>query len=233
MKWTVFLVEGQTEQVFLQKFIEKLVVLGGLSIQLKKLHAGQLIHVSNRGPSPEDCTHLVQIINVQGDDTVNSYISENLHNFKKKGVHAIYGLRDRFTGSAAKKKIEPVAVDEWTARQSIDFNLDVQVTIALEEVEAWFLSVPCFFHNYHPSLTMAAVNAAADMDLAQVDVEAIVHPSALLRKILQTVGLDYKKRLGDSHKIAAGLDYDLLYLEKSRQLQPLGRLVDQLTRALP
>lgn len=232
MKWTVFLVEGQTEQVFLQWFVEKLVSLQRYHLELQKLSAGNLLRVSSRGVPQEQCSNLVQIVNVQGDDTVNSYIAESMDRFKSRGVHAVYGLRDQFTGSNSKAKVDIDRVDQWTQALTSEVGVEVQITIAIEEVEAWFLSVPSFFVSYDRSLTSEVVNQIAGVDLDVDDVQKIEHPSALIRKILQSVGQDYRKRLDDSHKIASTLDYDKLYLEKSAQFPPLGRLVSQLSNAL-
>lgn len=233
MKHTLFLVEGQTEQIFLLHFIQNICAAGSYAVLLDKLSGGQVLRISRRGHPEEEATHIVQIINMQGDDTVNTFIRDNLAAFKRRGIVSVYGLRDRYTGSKTKTKVDPTRIDEWAAEVSKEYDLDVEITIALEEVEAWFLSVPKFFLNYDTKLDIASINKLLGFNLEDCDVELLEHPASLIDKILRSVNLAYKKRADDSHKIATGLDYDEIYLVKSQEIAPLGRLVAQLGKSLP
>ena len=50
----------------------------------------------------------------------------------------------------------------------------------------------------------------------------------MIKKILRSVDLDYRKRSDESHKIASHLDYEKLYLEKTAIIKPLKRVVNNL-----
>lgn len=233
MKRTLFLVEGQTEQIFLANFAQQLCAIGKYVIFFEKYHAGQIIKIATRGVPEEDATHCIQIMNMQGDDSVNTYIRDNLPAIKAKGVDFVFGLRDRYTGTKQKGKINPRRIDEWTDQLSREQGLTVEITIAIEEIEAWFLSVPGFFLKYHEKLDLGTIENIVGFKLEQCDVEKIDHPASLIDLVLKSVELSYRKRAADSHRIAAGLDYASLYLEKAENIAPLGRLVRQLSQSLP
>lgn len=233
MHKTLFIVEGQTEQVFVAKFVEHLVALAQYRLTLVKLHGGDLIEVGERGVPADDATHHIHIINVGNDEKVNSFIAENIEQFKRKGFHAVFGLRDRFTGSNAKSPINPDAVDLFAQKLEQESQLRIGITIAIEELEAWFLLVPDFFKYYSAALTNEKITSVLGVDLDAIDVETIAHPAQAISKVLQSVGCVYKKRLDDSHKIAEAIDYGALYLDKTLVNQTLKKFVTHLESALP
>lgn len=232
MMRSIFVVEGQTEQIFLTKFIEQLALIQKYTIQLNKFHNREIIELGRRGHPEEESTHIIQIINVENDDKVLSYIEENLKKFVEKGFSAIFGLRDRYTGDKSKTPINPLKVDVSTKSFEEQYKVKVEVTIAIEEVEAWFLAVPSFFSKYDPALTLEIVNEVCEINLATADVELIAHPAQLINKVLSSVGMEYKKKLNDSHKITHNIDYEQLYLEKSQFISSLKKTINHLDYAL-
>lgn len=233
MKQTLFVVEGQTEQVFVHKFIENMISVAQVHVSLIKLHGGNIYEMSARGHPLVGSTHVIRILNVEGDDRVNSYINDNLHAIKKKGYDAVYGLRDLYTGSVAKPKVNPAWLDDWANGLEQDFDIVVKIIVAIEEVEAWFLSVPSFFLAYSSTLTIEKITSIIGYDLSTYDVEKIAHPAQVIDNILKDVGKRYRKKLDDTHTITEALDYETLYLEKSTKLTALGRFTSHLTDALP
>lgn len=233
MHKTLFIVEGQTEQVFVAKFVEHLVALAQYRLTLVKLHGGDLIEVGERGVPADDATHHIHIINVGNDEKVNSFIAENIEQFKRKGFHAVFGLRDRFTGSNSKSPINPDAVDLFAQKLEQESQVKIGITIAIEELEAWFLLVPEFFKYYSTALTNEEITSVIGFDLNVIDVETIAHPAQVISKVLQSVGCVYKKRLDDSHKIAEAIDYGALYLDKTLVNPTLKKFVTHLESALP
>lgn len=232
MKKIAFVVEGQTEQIFVLTFLQHLSSEKQYHIDLKKYNSNQIINISTRGYPQEESTHYILIINVQNDELVLSYISDNLETLKSKGFSSVYGLRDRYTGDKNKALINPDKVDLITSNLSQKYDLFVEMTIAIQEIEAWFLLTPAFFLKYDNSLNENAINLQLGFDLASVDVENLEHPSALINKVLKSVGLEYKKKMHDACKIAANLDYLALYLEKSEKVIALKRFINHLDSAL-
>lgn len=232
IKKAVFVVEGQTEQIFLLEFINHLVALTACHVELQKYHGNVITIVTSRGPNEEQATHSILIINVENDEKTLSFIEDNIEGFKKKNIQGIFGLRDRYTGDRKKNPVNPEKIDNRMNLLSLTHGMRIELTVAIEEIEAWFLSVPSFFEKFDKTLTLEMASRAAQIDLATANVETVVHPASIIDRVLKSVGLRYRKRLDDSHKIAAVLDYDTLYLERAPIISPLGRLVDQLTWSL-
>lgn len=232
MKKVVFVVEGQTEQVFIQKFITQMVALNSPRIVVQKFHGGNLITLTTRGPDEEDATHCIWVINVENDEKTLSYIQDNIDAFKQKEVQGVFGLRDRYTGDSQRAPINPQVIDRHTDLLTAEHGLTIQLTIAIEEIEAWFLSVPSFFLKYNEQLTPYRLQQILGFDLSIIDVEQIPHPAKTIDDVLKAIGLTYKKRLGDAYKIASALDYEQLYLERSQKIPALGKFVDSLNWAL-
>ena len=108
----------------------------------------------------------------------------------------------------------------------------LDIIVAIDEIEAWFLAVPDFFKAYDETLSIEKINECLGYKLQDVPVESISHPASAIHKVLTSVGLSYKKRAGDSHKISGKLDYESLYLEKSETITALGRFSSALDSAL-
>jgi hypothetical protein len=231
MKRAIFVVEGRTEQIFVRKFIEQMVTLKPCYITWENLHKGVLATIRAEGDSIQS-SHHIRIINVEGDEKVNSFIKENLENFKAKDYEIIYGIRDRYTGDRNKRLVDQATIDEYFEPLASKLQITLKIIVATEEIEAWFLSVPSFFFAYDNSLTLEKLKEINGIDLSLISVENIPHPAALIDKVLTTVGQRYKKRQDDSYKITQTLDYNSLYLEKSDLINSLGMFVNAIDNAL-
>lgn len=233
MKRTMFVVEGQTELIFTSKFIDNLSTNAQIHVVHTKKHGGELINLTKRGAPIADASHYIQILNVEGDESVNSFINEFIISVKNRGFSAIYGLRDAYTGDKNKKKVNPAAIDDWAEELTAEHGIDVRVTIAIEEVEAWFLAVPSFFLAYSSLLNLEKINSILGFDISNHDIEHIAHPSMTIDKVLKSVNLSYRKRHDDAHKIASNLDYNALYLEMAGKFSALDKFTQHLNNALP
>ena len=72
MKKAIIVVEGQTEQIFVEKFITKLVATQPIHLELRQLVGGSLLMLSPRGVPLEHASHHIRIIDVSNDEKVNS-----------------------------------------------------------------------------------------------------------------------------------------------------------------
>ncbi len=232
MRKTLFVVEGQTEQVFILHFLQSLVAIKNFHVSLRKYHNREILEIENRGPAPQDTSHYIQILNVEGDEMVNSFINDNISNIQSKGYVAVFGLRDKFSRSRTKKAVDPTLIDTWTTSLSELHGIAVEITVAVEEVEAWFLAEYTLFEKIHPSLSHEKIREITGLEFSKCDVQAIEHPAEIIDKIYASVGMRYKKRIGDSYKIATAINYDELYLSLPGRLPPLKRLAAHLDHAL-
>lgn len=229
---TVFVVEGQTERIFVEKFIE--VVAGTLaySVTSDEHHGDSRIQVFSRSNVPVgQADYVISIIDVGNDDKVRSYVDdENIEVFIKKGFQSVYGLRDKYTGSGREVNLNFNISKDKELRDK--WGLNIEVVVAVQEVEAWFLSVPEFFTAYDNSLLVRKINSILGYDISTVQIELIKHPAQEINKVLTTVGKKYKKKERDTHKIAHNLNYQTLYLEKSHVIPALGRFCALLDSSL-
>lgn len=232
MKKTIFVVEGQTEQIFTQIFISKLASVLAYSVISQKLHSGQLLKVTQTGVPEEVATHQILIINVEGDEKVPSYIRDNVSNFKNKGYSAIFGLRDAYTGDGSKPKVNVDALYAAMNEIQVDEGIRTDLVVALQEVEAWFLSAPEFFEALDDRLSIEKINSTLDIDLCALVVEDISHPAKLINDVLAIVGRKYKKRAADSHSISQAMNYDSLYFVSSEKINSLKKYIGFLEESL-
>ncbi|BBE50959.1 hypothetical protein OYT1_ch1402 [Ferriphaselus amnicola] len=230
MKTIVFVVEGQTELIFTQQFIDKLVSLSSVHVTHQKLRNGIVSTIGCRGVSIENADIVITILNAEGDNSVNSYILSRWQEFKKKNVYAVYGLRDRYSGSGV--PIDYRALEAFFEEKSREWGIYVRLIVAVEEIEAWFLAVPSFFQRIDENLTEQRVIEILGSEISDGVVESIRHPAQSINRVLNSVSKRYTKRLDDTYSIATKLDYDCLYLEKSADIQALKKFVDALELSL-
>ncbi len=232
MKKSVFVVEGQTERIFVEKFIE--VVAGTLaySVTSNEHHGDSLVQVFSRSNAPVGrADYVINIIDVGNDERVRSYVDdENIEVFINKGFQGVYGLRDYYTGNNSQVNLSYNSKKDNELRDK--WGLNVEVVVAVQEVEAWFLSVPEFFAAYDNSLLVEKINAILGYDISTIQIEMIDHPAQEINRVLNTVGKKYKKKERDVHKITHNLDYQALFLEKSHVIPALGRFCALLDSSL-
>jgi hypothetical protein len=232
MKKSVFVVEGQTERIFIEKLIE--VVAGGLDYSVTSFehHGDSFIQLLSRGTATEEqAKFVIRIIDVGNDERVRSYVDdENIATFKEKGFLGVYGLRDKYTGNSREVNLDfNVARDKELSEK---WELDIAVVVAVQEVEAWFLSVPSFFAAYDNSLKIEKISSILGYDIAAIQVELIPHPAQTISKVLNTVGKQYKKKEKDVFKIIHNIDYETLYVHKSQVIPALGIFCSLIDSAL-
>ncbi|MBA3022895.1 MAG: DUF4276 family protein [Sideroxydans sp.] len=230
MKKSFFVVEGQTERIFIERFIEHLAVTLQLHVVSEEYRGDSLIKVRERG-KPAEADFIIRIIDVGNDEKVRSYVDENAENFKSKGFQNIFGLRDQYTGSNVKK----VSADKNAAADKLLEDLwggNIEVVIAVQETEAWFMAAPNFFSLIDSQLTLGKVSEILGYDLSTIQVELIPHPASEINKVLSAVKKSYRKKEKDTYKIVDALDYETLYLEKSAEIYGLGRMCALIDSAL-
>ena len=229
MKKTLFVVEGQTELIFVQRFLQEVLSYTlNYEINMRQLKGGRLqltgrdIKNGNQDGSPDIS---ILIVDVQGDDQVRTYMGNYLERNVGK-IDGIFGLRDKYTGDRKKKPLDVEKNKQLDIETSARSGLRFSMTIAVEEIEAWFLSQPQIFKKIHDDLSESKVFEVLKFDPSNVDVETIDHPAGKIDKVLKEVGLRYKKNEDQAHKIAGNLMMDDLYVEKSSKISSLRSFVD-------
>ncbi len=142
MKRIAFFVEGQTEQIFVNRLIKEILGTQHINIIQKQFRGGVSIPkieiVKNlsfsRNPKYE-----VLIFDCGSDNRVKSEILYNIESLRKNGYEMIVGLRDLY----------PIPIDDLEKLEKglrfLPNKLKSQaqhfdVVIAVHEIEAWFLA---------------------------------------------------------------------------------------------
>src|SRR6266571_800188 len=216
MTRAVIVVEGKSEFIFVQTFIQQLAGTLKYSLTLFTLR-DRVIAEGTRGYPEEEASFRIQLINVEGE-RVRSYIEDNLAALKQKGMVCILGLHDRYTGSKRKAPPNVSANEARDTRLSAQWGLLISVTIACQEVEAWFLGAPSFFLAFHNSLDLDTINDVLGYQLTTCDLETIPHPAAEIDKALRSVGMSYTKKTAEIYRLVTNLDIEELYLTQRTRI---------------
>lgn len=219
-------VEGQTEQIFMQKLIRE--IAGEANLQLQTMKAfgrskKRFLQQQYTTPDLPDIRYFVLIVDSGGDETVVSDILEQYESLAKKGYSRILGLRDvrpRWSRRDIPKLERGIAK---AMRQLPRSALPVDVLLAVMEIEAWFIAE--YSHLEKIRITREAIKRELGFDPSTDDIEMVDNPSVLLNRAYKLVGRSYKKKKGQVQAVVNRLDYERLYLGISQEVPRLGALV--------
>lgn len=221
-------VEGQTELIFVERLLFKVLGYQGLRIELEEQYGGLYHEIGVRGAPPGNAYYNVLLVNCACDGKVLSAIEERASKLRNAGYDRILGLRDIYP----RPSDELEEIYALTANRLVSMPLPCKLIIAVREIEAWFIADTEHFVRYNPLLTLAFIQQKIGVDVVQQDVEQIPHPSELLKKIYNLVGGTYDKKLKEVHRLVDILNYEYLYLEAPNSVPALKKFVDELDVAI-
>lgn len=215
MRKVAIFVEGQTELIFVRRFLSMIIDPSKLSFECMELVAHGLSYVlfSYSSPSPE--VHFM-IINAHSDEGVLSSIDEREKNLiEKGGYEKIIGLRDMY--SEIYTKLSHGAINDDVSNQIIQrHNLTIQkmtyrdrikLYFAIMEIEAWFLAMYNIFQRIDSVLTVEYIGEKLGFDLRRIDPQkAFYKPSNQLRDVFLLSGRYYNKKESDIENITSKME---------------------------
>ncbi|MBD2501309.1 DUF4276 family protein [Anabaena azotica] len=225
-------VEGQTEQIFVEKLLLEIVGYKQISIEIRKFSGGK----SNRKTetvklgSP-DSNYYVLLYDCGSYSHVLSDIRKQYISLNNNGYSKIIGLRD----------LEQTLLTEISKlEKSIQSNLKpltqggipVSVCLAVKEIEAWFLSEWNHFLKIDSSLTLQFIEQNCGFNPQLVDVEQRLDPSEDLNFIYNLVNKTYSKNANDVQDIVNNLDYEFIYLDLVNTVKYLGYFIKEIDKFL-
>jgi hypothetical protein len=229
MKKLVVFVEGQTEQLFIERFITEIVGANGIVIKKRKLTGGSRskpqwvrLWTSASGPGRD---YFILIIDCTGYTRVNSDIRDNYDSLVSEGYSAIIGIRDVYP--------EFNHVDISKLRLGLNYRLKtrpVQVVFVLGvmEIETWFICEHTHFGRVDSKLTVTRIKGSLGFDPSVDDIQLRPIPSNDLDAIYQLVGQQYQKDYGSMQVLLNRLDYTSLYCHVRNRLPDLGALIESI-----
>ena len=219
-------VEGQTEQVFVEKLLKEIAGKSRLRIEIRRAFGGRKyqrtfsrVKVSGAESGQE---YFTLIVDCGADNRVKSDIRENYQNLTERGYSAIIGIRD----------VHPVPRDDMSKlRHGLHWlmpkdPIEVLFVLGVMEIETWFIAEHTHFTRISDALTMQCIKAALGFDPSVDDIQLRDRPSTDLETIYSLADLDYDKSKATVQKTVDALDYARIYLELGDKIDDLQALID-------
>ena len=229
-KLAVF-VEGQTEQIFTARLIEKIAGEKNVCIVKHEVRGGQNpnYRILEALAAPEGRKYFVLIVDCVGDNRVKSKITDNYQSLVSNGYQAIIGIRDVYPDVAYH--------DIAKLRRGFDYKvktkpIQVVFILGVMEIETWFITEHTHFQKMDARLTMARIRGALGFDPSVDDIQLRPKPSDDLHSIYQLAGMAYTKSKARVQRTVDKLDYERIYLELGDKLPDLLNFVNAIDNFL-
>ncbi|GHT38832.1 hypothetical protein AGMMS49965_03300 [Bacteroidia bacterium] len=226
MKKIALFVEGQTEQIFVQKLIEQLISPRKVTTDSFKLTGGakmpRMAKILTTQSVTQQTDYYFAIYDCGNDSKVKDDIIENLPSMQKNGFSMIIGIRDVYPQN---DKIEQL---RRYSNFGIPAGIPTHIVLAVNEVEAWFMAEENHYQKIDARLSVTKVNAIAGIDVSKDSTEIIVHPTEKLQVIYR-----YTKRKNKVHRIVNALEYANLYVNVRQRNNSLDELLTHLDSLFP
>lgn len=233
MRKIAFFVEGQCEQLFINKLLKEIAGYKNISITLKEISGGgkkyrkpRMETVLNQPhTNPAQPKYEALIYDCHNDERVKSEIMDNMTTMAAQGYSIIVGLRDLYPNTLedlAKLKQGLNYVPPKDLPLIIPFN----VVVAVHEVEAWFLAENSHFLRINPGLKASLItNSNIGFNPFVDDVTLRKNPASDLNNIYRLVAMGYKKKYKQVQRTVDRLDYTKMYIDVRLQIAELNELL--------
>jgi hypothetical protein len=233
MKKLAVFVEGQTEQLLIEKLLEEAAGKNNIAIEKRQALGGQstkrklkLIEASAPNSAHR---YFAQIVDCGSDNRVRSDIGDRYDGLVAQGFEAIVGVRDVYPD------ITPGDIPRLRSGLRLYLKtspVEVKFVLGVMEIETWFISEHTHLQKIHSSLTPDLIKARLGFDPSTDDIQLRPHPAADLDNIYRLAGFRYTKSKNTVQKTVSVLDYARLYLELPSKLPDLKTLVDTINHFL-
>lgn len=223
-KLAVF-VEGQTEQIFVEKLLTELAGSNNIHIDKCKLLGGyrKVLHLSRKNTREK---YFAYIIDCHGDSTVKSDIMENYDNLVTQGYHSIIGIRDVYPLS----RTDIPKLRQWLYYGVKTKYVTPVFILSVMEVEAWFMAEHTHFQRIHDRLTIDRIKRELGFDPSQDNMELRDHPAQDLHEIYRLEGLVYQKTFSQAKRTVKALDYANVYFNLKSKISAIEELSSEIDR---
>jgi len=227
MRKIAFFVEGQTEQIFVDRLVREVLGHDRITIVTKRFVGGtnapkqELVRNASFARKPD---FHVLIYDCGADNRVKSEILENLSSLTESGYSQVVGIRDLY----------PLATDELPRLEKglnflpsylRKFRNAFSVIIAVQEVETWFLAETNHLKRVDNRLTGSFIYKHLHFNPYSVNAMERTHPAKDLNNIYQLVGKSYTKRYWQVVRLVSRLDFDHILRHVRYDIPALGKLI--------
>jgi len=227
MRRIAFFVEGQTEQIFVNRLVKEVLGTNQVNIIQKQFRGGanipkqEIMRNSSFSRNPQ---YEILIFDCGSDNRVKSEILDNISNLRSKGYEMIVGLRDLY----------PIPIDDLDRLEKglrfLPNNLKsdaahFDIIIAIHEIEAWFMAETNHFKKIDKRLTGRFIKERLGFDPYSINSESRVHPAKDLDNIYRLVGKSYTKKYNTTLRIVNKLDYNNIRHQVRHDVGSLDKLL--------
>jgi len=210
IKISIF-VEGQTERIFLEKFLEEYFNPAEFVVESCRLIGNKISVIRTRKIYSGIQVYFL-IYDVGNDERVASALLERAENMiNNKGYNHLLALRDLYPKHIQEKNRVVNAMQREFNKYS--YSNKLKLILAIMEIEAWFLADYNLFSRMNSQLTPEYIQEETSYDLVNDNPESYYHPSKVVDDIYKLIGQRYKKRKKQSYKITHNIDYNFLFLD--------------------
>ena len=233
MKKLAVFVEGQTEQIFVEKLLEEVAAKKRISIEKRQAIGGQTtkrkLKIIQAAAVNSDHRYYALIVDCGGDNRVKSDVVDRYQGLISQGYEAIIAIRDVFP--------EVSQADIPALRIGLRYRVkttpvEVVFVLGIMEAETWFIAEHTHFQRIDGFLTLTRIKSALGLDPSVDDIQLRPHPSEDLDKIYRLVGLVYNKSRTSVERTVNLLDYGSVFLELGRRIPDLNVLNESIDQFL-
>ena len=232
MKKIAFFVEGQTEQLFINKLLIEIAGQKNIAIDLRQWRGGSLtpkqeifIPQTSLYSHPQSPIYEALIYDCGGDDKVKSDILDQITNLASNGYEEIIGIRDLFPLTDLSRLENGL---QFIPPSSRPLPIPFQIIVAVNEIEAWFLAECSHFECIDSRLTNVFIRSIVPFDPCTDDMTLRLNPAEDLKTIYRSVGKSYRKSINHVERTVNCLDYANLYLNVKNNISKLNDLINKI-----
>lgn len=227
MRKIAFFVEGQTEQILINRLVREVLGAGNITIIQKKISGGtnsprnEFIRSYNIARSS---LFTILIYDCGADNRVKSEILENIRSLRESGFSFIVGVRDLY----------PLPLEDlprlekglaFLPHSLHEYQKTFDIVIAVREVETWFLAETSHFLKISKKLTGRYIEKHLGFNPDTVNPLSREHPSADLTRIYKLAGRSYTKKYWQVEKLVNRLDFNRIRNQIRYQIPSLNILI--------
>ncbi|MDD2905100.1 MAG: DUF4276 family protein [Sulfurimonas sp.] len=229
MKKLAIFVEGQAEEIFVEKLLLEYARQNSIVFNVQRLYGGNDCPRNPTVIKSESATsqteYYILIYTSCNDTRVVSDYMERYDNLISNGYSTVLALRDLYPQSYEDLERVENSINSVLQFKSIPNNIH----IALREVETWFLGEYTHFGKIDARITLNAIQTETGYLFPLQEYEqSILHPADTLDKIYTIAGYRYKKKVSHFKRTVNQIDYENLYINVRSQIPRLDKFLAQI-----
>lgn len=226
MKKLAVFVEGQTEQLFIEKLLVEAAGKHNILIEKRQALGGQstrrYLKVIQASAPRSDQQYYAQIVDCRADHRVGSDVRDAYDGLVASDFSSIVAIRDVYPEF---KFLEIEKLRAGLRYRTKTKPVEVAFILGVMEIEAWFIAEYSHFEKIDPSLTANLIKSKLGFDPRTEDIQQRLHPADDLNMCYRLVGQSYNKNAAVVQKTVSLLDYERIYCELPSRFPDLRVLI--------